>query len=133
MFMPLALAMMTGCSTAAIFNKGHRYFRTGNRGLLVEKIDDIEAEMMMDSETDDRLVSLGRRYVSYASLQATTVPCNKRAMVANSSTTTATFNKTLAYFGTGVGALWTNRLLLNGEKRRYISYTSLHDRDFDPM
>ncbi|MBA0753278.1 hypothetical protein Gogos_021586, partial [Gossypium gossypioides] len=49
------------------------------------------------------------------------------AMVANSSTTTATFNKTLAHFGTGVGALWTNRLLLNGEKRRYISYTSLHE------
>ncbi|KAB2079236.1 hypothetical protein ERO13_A06G210800v2 [Gossypium hirsutum] len=68
------------------------------------------------------------------------------AMVANSSTTTATFNKTLAHFGTGVGALWTgniednetemmmmmmkdsetNRLLLNGEKRRYISYISLH-------
>ncbi|MBA0778866.1 hypothetical protein Gotri_006681 [Gossypium trilobum] len=80
MFMPLALAMMTGCSHAATFNKGHRYFRTGNRGLLVEKIDDIEAEMMMDSETDDRLVSLGRRYVSYASLQATTVPCNKRGI-----------------------------------------------------
>ncbi|TYI24512.1 hypothetical protein ES332_A06G239600v1 [Gossypium tomentosum] len=59
MFMPLALAMMTGCSTATIFNKGHRYFRTSNRGLLVEKIDEIEPEMMMDSETDDQLVSLG--------------------------------------------------------------------------
>ncbi|MBA0869359.1 hypothetical protein Goshw_027390 [Gossypium schwendimanii] len=127
MFMPLALAMMTGCSTAAIVNKGHRYFRTGNRGLLVEKIDDIEAEMMMDSETDDGLVRLGRRYVL---LMFTPLAL---AMVANSSTTTATFNKTLARFGTGVGALWTNRLLLNGEKRRYISYTSLHDRDFDPM
>ncbi|KAG8490141.1 hypothetical protein CXB51_015555 [Gossypium anomalum] len=71
------------------------------------------------------------------------------AMVANSSTTTATFNKTLAHFGTGVGALWTgniednetemmmmmmmmkdsetNRLLLNGEKQRYISYRLLHE------
>ncbi|KAB2026791.1 hypothetical protein ES319_D06G245500v1 [Gossypium barbadense] len=71
MFMPLALAMMTGCSTAAIFNKGHRYFRTGNRGLLVEKIDDIEAEMMMDSETDDG-------YISYTSLHEISIPCDQR-------------------------------------------------------
>ncbi|MBA0748559.1 hypothetical protein Gogos_005369, partial [Gossypium gossypioides] len=47
------------------------------------------------------------------------------AMVANCSTTATTFNKTLAHFGTGDGALWTNRRLLNGMTRRYISYTTL--------
>ncbi|TYI78930.1 hypothetical protein E1A91_D06G248800v1 [Gossypium mustelinum] len=67
------------------------------------------------------------------------------AMVANCSTTATTFNKTLAHFGTGDGALWTvniedietettttmmmdsetNRRLLNGMKRRYISYAAL--------
>lgn len=80
MFMPLALAMVTDCSAAATFSKGRRYFGTDHRGLLVDKIEDIEAEMMIDSETDDRLVSLGSRYVSYASLKATTVPCNRRGL-----------------------------------------------------
>ncbi|XP_012448497.1 protein RALF-like 4 [Gossypium raimondii] len=65
------------------------------------------------------------------------------AMVANCSTTATTFNKTLAHFGTGDGALWTvniedietettmmmdsetNRWLRNGTKRRYISYEAL--------
>ncbi|KAM2237013.1 hypothetical protein FF1_012369 [Malus domestica] len=76
-------AHLVAIASAVDFSGGHQLgelswgsMRSAAGGLIADE--DEEAEMLMDSEINRRILAWRRRYISYGALRRNTVPCSRR-------------------------------------------------------